>query len=71
LAEWQSAKFSQGHKHVKPLSKADKEQLIRDVQRMLDEETLRQVIHPDVVYDIDTPNITVTALMDSGALKGK
>jgi hypothetical protein len=45
-------------KHVKPLSLADKEQLIRDVQRMVEEETLRQLVRSDVVYDIDTPNIT-------------
>ncbi len=45
-------------KHVKPLSLADKEQLIRDVQRMIEEETLRQLVRSDVVYEIDTPNIT-------------
>lgn len=45
-------------KQVKPLSLADKEQLIRDVQRMVEEETLRQLVRSDVVYDIDTPNIT-------------
>lgn len=45
-------------KYVKPLSLADKEQLIRDVQRMIEEETLRQLVRSDVVYDIDTPNIT-------------
>jgi hypothetical protein len=45
-------------KQVKPLSLADKQQLIRDVQRMIEEETLRQLVRSDVVYDIDTPNIT-------------
>ena len=46
-------------KQVKPLSLPDKQQLIRDVQRMVEEETLRQLVRSDVVYDIDTPNITV------------
>ncbi len=53
-------------KQVEPLSQADKEQLIRDVQRMLIDENirnnrdrlLRELINPNVVYDIDTPNIT-------------
>jgi predicted metal-dependent hydrolase len=45
-------------KQVKPLSLADKQQLIRDVQRMIEEETLHQLVRSDVVYDIDTPNIT-------------
>jgi len=45
-------------KQVKPLSLADKERLIRDVRRMVEEETLRQWVRSDVVYDIDTPNIT-------------
>lgn len=53
-------------KQIEPLSKADKEQLIRDVQRMLIDENirnnrdrlLRELISPNVVYDIDTPNIT-------------
>jgi hypothetical protein len=43
---------------VKPLSVPEKQQLIRDVQRMIEEETLRQVVRSDVVYDIDTPSIT-------------
>ena len=45
-------------KQVKPLSVEDKERLIRDVRRMVEEETLRQWVRSDVVYDIDTPNIT-------------
>ena len=45
-------------KQVKPLSLAEKARLIRDVQRMIEEETLRQLVRSDVVYDIDTPNIT-------------
>ncbi len=45
-------------KQVKPLSVADKERLIRDVQRMIEEETLRQLVSSDMIYDIDTPNIT-------------
>ena len=44
-------------KQVKPLSLPEKEQLIRDVQRMVEEETLRQLVRSDVVYDIDTPTI--------------
>ena len=51
---------------IKPLSKAEKEQLIRDVQRMLidediakhSEEILRDMIDPNAVYEISTPNIT-------------
>lgn len=51
---------------IKPLSKAEKEQLIRDVQRMLidedienhSEEILRDMIDPNAVYEIATPNIT-------------
>lgn len=45
-------------KQVKPLSLSEKKQLIRDVQRMVEEEILGQVVRSDVVYDIDTPNIT-------------
>ena len=44
--------------YIEPMSKSEKEQLIRDVQRMIEEETLRQLVRSDVVYDIDTPNIT-------------
>lgn len=52
--------------HIKPLSKTEKEQLIRDVERMLidDEieqhrdEILREMIDPRAVYEIATPNIT-------------
>jgi hypothetical protein len=51
---------------VKPLSKAEKEQLIRDVQRMLideeieqhGDEMLHEMIDPNAVYEIATPNIT-------------
>lgn len=43
---------------VKPLSLPEKQQLIRDVQRMVEEETLGQLVRSDVVYDIDTPSIT-------------
>jgi len=58
--------------YIQPLPKEDKEQLIRDVQRMLfDEEiakngdqVLRDMIHIDVVYEIATPTI---APDDSGA----
>lgn len=46
-------------KQVKPLSLSEKQQLVRDVQRMIEEETLRQWVRSDIVYDIDTPNITV------------
>ncbi len=45
-------------KQIKPLSLPEKQQLIHDVQRMVEEETLRQTVRSDVVYDIDTPNIT-------------
>ncbi len=53
--------------HVKPLSKAEKEQLIRDVQRMLideniekhGDEMLRDMIDPNAVYEIATPTITM------------
>ncbi len=45
-------------KQVQPLSLPEKQQLIRDVQRMVEEETLRQMVRSDVVYDIDTPSIT-------------
>ena len=34
-------------KQVKPLSLSDKERLIRDVQRMVEEETLRQWVRAD------------------------
>jgi len=46
-------------KQVKLLNLSDKQQLIRDVRRMVEEETLRQLVRSDVVYDIDTPNMTV------------
>ena len=46
-------------KQVKPLSLPDKQQLVRDVRRMIEEDTLRQLVRSDVVYDIDTPNVTV------------
>jgi len=46
-------------KQVKLLNLPDKQQLIRDVRRMVEEETLRQLVRSDVVYDIDTPNMTV------------
>ncbi len=45
-------------KQIKPLSLPEKHQLIRDVQRMVEEETLHQLVRSDVVYDIDTPNVT-------------
>lgn len=52
--------------YIQPLSKADKKQLLRDIQRMLfDEEIsknreqiLQEMITPGVVYDIATPTIT-------------
>jgi hypothetical protein len=58
--------------YVKPLSKAEKEQLIRDIQRMLfdemvaehGEEMLREMIDPNVEYEITTPTISPD---DSGA----
>ena len=46
-------------RHVRPLSLPEKKQLLHDVQRMVEEETLRQSVRSDVVYDIDTPNIAV------------
>lgn len=53
--------------HVKPLSRPEKEQLIRDVQRMLidedieqrGDEILRDMINPNTVYEIATPTITI------------
>ena len=42
---------------VKPLSLQEKSQLIQDIQKMIEEETLRQFVRSDVVYDIDTPCI--------------
>ena len=52
---------------VKPLSREEKERLIRDVQRMLidediekrGDEMLRDLIDPNAVYEISTPNITI------------
>ncbi len=52
--------------YVKPLSTAEKEQLIRDIQRMLfdemvaehGEEMLREMIEPNVEYEITTPTIS-------------
>ncbi len=52
--------------YVKPLSKVEKEQLIRDIQRMLfdemvaehGEEMLREMIDPNVEYEITTPTIS-------------
>lgn len=46
-------------RQVKLLNLPDKQQLIRDVRRMVEEETLRQLVRSDGVYDIDTPNMTV------------
>lgn len=54
-------------KQVKPLSKAEKEQLVLDIQRMLidddiennKEQILRELINPSEVYEIDTPDITL------------
>jgi hypothetical protein len=59
-------------KHVKPLSKAEKEQLIRDIERMLVEdeieqhgdEMLREISKPGIVYEIATP---ILGSEDSGA----
>ena len=59
-------------KHVKPLSKAEKEQLIRDIERMLVEdeieqhgdEMLREISKPGTVYEIATP---ILDSEDSGA----
>ena len=61
--------------YIEPMSKSEKEQLIRDVQRMLvDEEIaqhgdamLRQMFPSGMVYDISTPNITPDAT-DKAAL---
>jgi hypothetical protein len=58
---------------VEPLSKADKEQRMLDIQQMLidddirhnRERLLRELINPNMVYDLDTPNIT----MDDSDLK--
>jgi hypothetical protein len=46
-------------KKVKPLSLSEKQQLIYDVERMIEEETLRQLLRSGLVYDIDTPNIAI------------
>lgn len=59
-------------KHVKPLSKAEKEQLIHDIQRMLvddeieqhGDEILREISKPGIIYEIATPTLTPD---DSGA----
>ncbi|MCP4397264.1 MAG: hypothetical protein GY801_08205 [bacterium] len=46
-------------KHIEPLIRAEKEQLIKDIQRMLDDELLKeQGVVPGAVYEIHTPNIT-------------
>ncbi|MBD3306304.1 hypothetical protein GF348_07990 [candidate division KSB3 bacterium] len=55
--------------YIEPMSRAEKEQLIRDVQRMLvdeeieqhGEELLRQMFPRGMVYDITTPNVTPDA----------
>ncbi len=55
--------------YVEPMSKSEKEQLIRDVQRMLvdeeieqrGDEMLRQMFPSGMVYEISTPNVTPDA----------
>lgn len=55
--------------YIKPMSRSEKEQLIRDVQRMLvdeeieqhGDEILRQMFPPGMVYEITTPNVTPDA----------
>lgn len=55
--------------YIEPMSRAEKEQLIRDVQRMLvdeeieqhGDEILRQMFPPGMVYEIATPNVTPDA----------
>jgi hypothetical protein len=61
-------------KHIKPLSRADKEQLIRDVQRMLDEEEmsdderlLQERIPPGTSIPIDSPGAFVDDTMYKAA----
>jgi hypothetical protein len=61
--------------YIEPMSKSEKEQLIRDVQRMLvdeeiaqhGDEILRQMFPSGMVYDISTPNVTPDAT-DNAAL---
>jgi hypothetical protein len=51
--------------YIQPLSKADKEQLIRDIQRMLvdeeiaqhGEQMLRDMVPPGTVVSIESPGI--------------
>jgi len=46
-------------KHIEPLTRAEKEQLIKDIQRMLDDEWLKeQGVVSGGVYEIQTPNMT-------------
>ncbi len=55
--------------YIEPMSRAEKEQLIRDVQRMLiddeieqhGDEILRQMFPSGMVYEITTPNVTPDA----------
>ena len=46
---------------IKPLSRAEKEQLMQDIQKMLDvevdEQELRKIFKPETVYEIATPMI--------------
>jgi hypothetical protein len=55
-----------GHKqYIQPLSKTEKEQLLQDVQRMLQEEELREMgFVPGTVCEIVTPNITTDVNAD-------
>ena len=54
---------------IKPLTTAEKKQLIRDIQAMLideqiehhGEEMLREMFPPEMVYEIATPNIVPDA----------
>ena len=52
--------------YIEPMSRAEKKQLIRDIQRMLiddeieqhGDEMLRQMFPSGMVYEISTPNVT-------------
>lgn len=42
--------------HIQPLTRAEKEQLIKDIQRMLDEEDLREMgFVPGAVFPVESP----------------
>ena len=39
---------------IRPLTRAEKEQLIKDVQKMLEEEELSRMFPPDKVFEISS-----------------